>query len=82
MTTDSAVPIVLLFTKFDALESKAQDELEEEGLSDDDAFDQAPTRAQENFEQLKATVMASIGPESDVLCLGSMYLFYRPVHGE
>ena len=45
-----AVPVVAIFTKFDALEDKAYGELENEGLSHQEVVAQAPGRAVTDFE--------------------------------
>jgi len=47
-----AVPVVAIFTKFDALEDKAYGDLEEEGASEEDAVAQAPARAVADFEEM------------------------------
>jgi hypothetical protein len=44
------VPVVAIFTKFDALEDKAYGELDEQGVSHEDAVTQAPARAVADFE--------------------------------
>jgi len=46
------VPVIALFTKFDALDDKAYDDLEKEGASWEEARRQAPVRAIADFEKV------------------------------
>jgi len=46
----TSVPVVTIFTKFDALEDKAYGDLEEEGVSEEDVVAHAPARAVADFE--------------------------------
>jgi len=46
-----AVPVIVVFTKFDALDDEAYEALANEGLLHQDAVMQAPTRAMEDFEK-------------------------------
>jgi hypothetical protein len=45
------VPVIVVFTKFDARDDEAYGALKEEGLSQDDAVNQAPSRAMRDFEK-------------------------------
>jgi len=47
-----SVPVVAIFTKFDALEDVAYQALEDEGVSEGDALAQAPARAVDDFEKM------------------------------
>ena len=47
----SAVPVVAIFTKFDALEDVAYGKLTKEGVSQDDAVKQTADRAVADFER-------------------------------
>lgn len=46
------MPVIAIFTKFDALDDKAFDDLEKEGVSWEEAKRQAPLRAVADFEEL------------------------------
>ena len=46
------VPVIALFTKFDALDDKAYDVLEKEGVSWEESKKQAPIRAVADFEKV------------------------------
>jgi hypothetical protein len=45
------VPVIVVFTKFDAHDDDAYEALKTEGLSPDDAVNQAPSRAIEDFQK-------------------------------
>ena len=44
------VPVIVVFTKFDARDDEAYEALKGEGLSPADAVDQAPGRAMQDFQ--------------------------------
>jgi hypothetical protein len=44
------VPVIVVFTKFDALDDEAYGVLKDEGLLPDEALIQAPTRAMKDFQ--------------------------------
>jgi hypothetical protein len=45
------VPVIVVFTKFDALDDEAYGALKDEGILQDDAVNQAPHRAMKDFEK-------------------------------
>jgi hypothetical protein len=47
------VPVIVAFTKFDAMDDEAYGALKEEGLLQDDAVNQAPSRAMKDFEKAR-----------------------------
>jgi hypothetical protein len=51
------VPVIVIFTKFDALDNKAFKALKNEGLSRREAKDQAPERAVSDFEKVNLEVV-------------------------
>ena len=45
------MPVIVVFTKFDARDDEAYEVLKDEGLSPDDAVVQAPIRAMKDFQK-------------------------------
>jgi hypothetical protein len=46
------VPVIVVFTKFDAHDDEAYEALKHEGLSPDDAVEQAQSRALKDFQNI------------------------------
>jgi hypothetical protein len=50
------VPVIVIFTKFDACDDEAYGTLKREGISPDDAVSQAPSRAMEDFQKTRMNI--------------------------
>jgi hypothetical protein len=74
------VPVVLIFTKFDALEHKCYSELREQGKNYEDASIQAPELANKTFleEYLPCILDARFPPKGYVTLAGKYIIFYYP----
>lgn len=72
------VPVIALFTKFDALDNKAYRTLIKENISRKDARSQAPTYAVVDFEKLhlKSVYGMQYPPKSHVYLRGKLFLLY------
>jgi hypothetical protein len=73
----AAVPLIVIFTKFDALDDDAFDCLDKEGLPWEDAKQQAPVRAVADFEKvhLRSLYKSKYPPRGHVYLRG-MILSY------
>jgi hypothetical protein len=75
-----AVPVILIFTKCDALDAIAFTDLEREGKSIEEAEAKAPRRALEDFEkQQLPRFKARTYPPKDVVYLRGMWLFLTQI---
>lgn len=72
-----AVPVIALFTKFDALDTKAFSALKKEGLAREDAKRQCPPRAEADFENenLGRFYNKKHPPKGHVYLRGNLFLF-------
>jgi hypothetical protein len=73
------VPVVLIFTKFDALELKCYSKLREEGKSHEEASIQVPELALKTFqdEYISRVLGAKFPPKTYVCLSGKMLYFHR-----
>jgi hypothetical protein len=73
------VPVVLIFTKFDALELKCYSKLREEGKSHEEASTQMPELAYKTFqdEYLPHVLGAKFPPKTYVCLSGKILYFHR-----
>jgi hypothetical protein len=76
------VPVVAIFTKFDALEDVAYQSLEDEGVSEVDARAQAPARAVNDFEKMYLDDLYRKGypPRGHVYLRGKNFVLYVCLH--
>lgn len=69
----SLVPVVVVFTKFDAFDNKAFGDIKREnpGISYEDVIKLTPLRAEEDFQKLQPTlgIFTSSYPPKDFVCL-------------
>lgn len=74
--TSFVVPVIALFTKFDALDDQAYQHLEAEGASWEDAVAQAPLRAVADFEKLhlEHLYQREYPPQTHLYLRGSEFL--------
>lgn len=73
-----AVPVIAIFTKFDALEDAAFGNLINEGISSEDAWKQAPARAIADFEKGYLGDLYGVRyPPKGHICLRGMVFYSR-----
>lgn len=75
-----AVPVIAVFTKFDALDNKAFGILRKENLSRADAKREAPKRAAADFEKshLPLLYAKSYPPRNHVCLRGMLFRLWHP----
>ena len=73
--------MIAIFTKFDALDDKAFDDLERAGVSWADAKEQAPFRAAADFDKvhLGRLYERKYPPKGHIFLRGTVFLFSRCV---
>jgi hypothetical protein len=71
------VPVVLIFTKFDALEIKCYSKLREEGKSHEEASIQVPELAHKTFQdEYLSRVLGAKFPPKTYVCLSGKNLIF------
>ena len=73
------VPVVVIFTKFDALEDMCYNKLRSQGKNHQEAEDAMPEFAKNIFqnEYLSRVLTADFPPKAHICLAGSILFFYR-----